>query len=576
MNGFFLDNAKIWLEDPFDEETKKRVQSLIDSADQSILKELFYTDLEFGTGGMRGKMDVGTNRMNIYTVGRATQGLAQYIKNRYSGEITAVIAFDSRRNSKIFCQRAASVFAANGIIAYIFEEPTPTPLLSYAVRYLGSKTGLVITASHNPPEYNGYKVYGNDGCQVVPPEDGEILEKVKETTFDKVQTFDFEKALKEGIVKKVPQEVEESYKEELLNSLTDKKMSQENGRNVKILYSPLHGAGFRIAPESLRQAGFVNLETVKEQSTPDGEFPTVQYPNPEDPSAWKLILKRAKEIDADIAIANDPDADRIGLAVRDKNGEFYLLNGNQTGALIFEHVLSKKAEKTKNPYTVKTIVTSELWQSISDFYKTPIFNTLTGFKYIGEMITNFENQRPEMKFLVGGEESYGYLIGTHARDKDGINAALIIAEISSIAKSEGKTVLEKLDKIYRKYGVHREKLMTFTFEGLEGKENIDGIMSKLRKNPPRVSTDGKLKILEDYFENKIIDDKGNLIGKTKLPKSNVISILFDNGTKIVARPSGTEPKIKFYFFVQGKNETETEKKLNNSINEYLTHLEIKH
>ncbi|MBN1619653.1 phospho-sugar mutase [candidate division WOR-3 bacterium] len=575
MNNSFLDNAKIWLSENFDEDTRKKVKSLIDSEDKDSLRELFYADLEFGTGGMRGKMDVGTNRMNIYTVGRATQGLALHIVNKYNGEITAVIAHDTRRNSKIFCERAACVLAANNITTWIFSEPTPTPLLSFAVRYLKAKCGIVITASHNPPEYNGYKVYGNDGCQLVSPEDGDVMAKVKETTFDQVKSADFEEAVKEGKIMFVPQALIQSYENRVIDCLTDKERCIREGKNVSIIYSPLHGAGYKITPEILKKAGFTNVQVVPEQSSPDGEFPTVKYPNPEDENAWKLILDFAVEKNADIAMANDPDADRIGLAVRDDKRNFVLLNGNQTGALMLKHILSRKSTKTIKPYAVKTIVTSELWSKIAEYYKTEIFDTLTGFKYIGELISGLEKKSPEMDFLMGGEESYGYLTGTHARDKDGINAALIIAEIASEAKSENTTTWNKLQSIYGEFGFFREKLLNFTFEGIEGKKKIEGIMSQLRNNPPKKSTGSNLILLKDYLQKEISDGRGTLIGETDLPVSNVISLEFENGTKIVARPSGTEPKIKLYFFANGKDEPETEKRLEKAVSEYLLHLGIK-
>lgn len=576
MNNNFSDNAKIWLGDTFDDETKIRVKSLIDSGDNKKLEELFYTDLEFGTGGMRGKMDVGTNRMNVYTVRRATQGLAGHVLSKYKGEVTAVIAYDTRRNSKLFCENAASVLAANGILAYYFKEPTPTPLLSFAVRYLGAKCGIVITASHNPPEYNGYKVYGSDGCQLVYPEDEEVLSRVKNTTFDQVKMTDFQTAIEKDKIRQVPRQLEEAYKIELLNCLTDKKRVGVSGDNITVVYSPLHGAGFRIVPEILKRAGFKNVRTVPEQSSPDGNFPTVKYPNPEDADAWKLIIEFAEKTGADIAIANDPDADRIGLAVRDEKGKFLLLNGNQTGALILEHVLSQKADNTKNPYVVKTIVTSELWKIIADSYGVEIFNVLTGFKYIGELISKFEKDRPEMNFLAGGEESYGYLIGKHARDKDGINAALIISEMASFAKEENSSLWRKLAEIYYKFGIFKEKLLTFTFEGIEGKQKIERIMTKLRNDPPKASTGSRLKLMKDYLEKKTVDGNGKFAGETDLPVSNVISLDFENDTKIVARPSGTEPKIKIYFFVSSidQSESEIEDRLEKAIAEYLLHLEI--
>ncbi|MGC9366969.1 MAG: phospho-sugar mutase [bacterium] len=588
MNDDFMSRAKSWLSSDIDEDTRAEIKDLIDSGNISELEDRFYTDLKFGTGGMRGKMGAGTNRMNIYTVGIATQGFASYLLEKSSSTMNQgiVIAHDSRNNSTLFAKRTAEVMAANKIKTYIFNQITPTPLLSFSIRELGAAGGIVITASHNPPEYNGYKAYLDDGGQLVYPEDEKVLEKVARTSFMDVKTLDYEKAREEQLIEEVDEQVTEKYLNAILNALLDSELCKKSGSRVKIVYSPLHGAGYYLTPLALKEAGFTNLTVVPKQSQPDGNFPTVSYPNPEDPKAWELSIQQARQIDADLAIANDPDADRIGLMIKFPNGEYKLLNGNQTGALIVNHVLSNLAEKNnlpENPYIIKTIVTSELWKKIADNYQVDVIDVLTGFKYIGEIITKYQKEKEQGKsnrnYICGGEESFGYMIGDHVRDKDGINAALIIAEIAAFAKQQGISLYDKLQQIYETYGYHAEKLISFSFEGIEGKQRINSIMSKLRSEPPGQINQSPLKEKQDYLEKKITDQQGKQTGETTLPQSNVIALLFQDGTKITARPSGTEPKIKFYFFVSNPpgvgSQQQLEHKLKIIEQEYLNHLNLK-
>ena len=526
--------------------------------------------------------------MNIYTVGIATQGFASYLLEKSSTTMNQgiVIAHDSRNNSPLFAKRTAEVMAANKIKTYIFNNITPTPLLSFSIRELDAAGGIVITASHNPPEYNGYKAYLDDGGQLVYPEDEKVLEKVARTTFEDVKVLNYEKAREEKLIEEVDERITENYLKAILNALLDSELCKKTGSQVKVVYSPLHGAGYHLTPLALKEAGFTNLTVVPQQAQPDGNFPTVSYPNPEDPKAWELSIQQARKTEADLAIANDPDADRIGLMIKFPNGEYKLLNGNQTGALIVNHVLSNLAEKNnlpENPYIIKTIVTSELWKKIADHYQVDVIDVLTGFKYIGEIITKYQKEKEQGKsnrnYICGGEESFGYMIGDHVRDKDGINAALIIAEIAAFAKQEGITLYDKLQKIYETYGFHTEKLISFGFEGIEGKQKINSIMSKLRSDPPLQIHQSPLKEKQDYLEKKVTDQQGKKIGETTLPQSNVIALLFQDGTKITARPSGTEPKIKFYFFVSSPpgagTQQQLEEKLKMIEQEYLNHLDLK-
>jgi len=588
MNDDFIIRAKKWFSDIFDEKTKEQVKKMLEENNTEELKERFSEDLKFGTGGMRGKMGIGTNRMNIYTVGIATQGFAKYLldkddNNKGKG---IVIAHDPRHNSTLFTKRAACVLAANNIKTYIFDGPNPTPLLSFAVRYFNAAGGIVITASHNPPEYNGYKAYLEDGGQLVSPEDEIILNNVEKTSYEDVKTIDERSAIEKGLIITCNKDVERAYLDVLMKPLIYPDICKEYGPNLKTVYSPLHGAGYKLAPQALNLAGFTDIISVAKQAEPNGDFPTVTFPNPEDPEAWKLIIETSENINADLAIANDPDADRVGIAVKDNNGKYILLNGNQTGALIVYHVLSGLKLNNKlpeNPYIIKTIVTSELWRKIADKFNVKIFDVLTGFKYIGEMITRYNKEKEENKttltYILGGEESYGYMIGDHVRDKDGINAAIVISEIAALAFSENSTIYQKLQDIYSEFGLHIEKLKSFYFEGLQGRETMENIMKKLRDNPPTTICNSSLIEKRDYLNNKISNSKGEIIGKTELPKSNVISVLFADGTKIVARPSGTEPKIKFYFFVNESDKKETAEVLKEKIDhiemEFFKHLDLK-
>ena len=531
-----------WLKGSYDADTKAEIQKLVDDNATTELTDSFYKSLEFGTGGLRGIMGAGSNRVNKYTIGTATQGLANYLNNKYPNEkISVAIAHDSRNKSDYFAKITANVFSANGIFVYFFSALRPTPELSFAVRHFGCKSGVMLTASHNPKEYNGYKAYGADGGQFTSPDDKLVIDEV-----NKIQSIDevkFERV--EANIKLIDEEVDKLY----LDGITALSISLEaikNQHDLKIVFSPIHGTGITLLPEALKQFGFTNLTLVEEQSTPDGNFPTVVYPNPEEKEALTLALKKAKEIDADLVLATDPDADRIGIAVKDLNNEWILLNGNQTGSLLINYLLSAWEEKGKldgKQFIVKTIVTSNLIAAIADKKNVTYYNTLTGFKYIGQLITQLQGKK---YFIGGGEESYGYLIGDLVRDKDAIVSAAFIAEMTAYYKDKGKTLYEALLDTYVEYGLYKEDLVSLTKKGKTGAEEIKAMMEGFRNNPPKTLGGSKVAVLRDYEMGKETDLHTNTVTKLDYPKSDVLQFITEDGSIVSARPSGTEPKIKFY------------------------------
>jgi len=539
-----LERAKEWLSEKFDKETQNQVKDLIDNNEKELV-ESFYKNLEFGTGGMRGIMGVGTNRMNVYTVGMATQGLANYLNKTFAGqEIKVAVSFDSRNNSRLFAKTCADIFSANGIKAYIFDALRPVPELSFAVRELGCKSGVMITASHNPKEYNGYKAYWSDGAQVVAPHDKNIVEEAS-----KVKISDVKFQGNPDLIETLGEDFDKIYLEKI-KGLTLSQDSINKFKDIKIVYTPIHGSGVRLVPEILKMKGFENILTVKEQCNPDGNFPTVVSPNPENAEALTLAIKLAKENGADLVMATDPDADRVGIAVRNNEGEFVLLNGNQTAAILTYYLLTKWNENSKldgNQYIVKTIVTTELLKDIADKFGVKCYDVLTGFKFIADVIRKNEGKAT---FIGGGEESYGYLAGEFVRDKDAVNACSLIAEAACWAQEKGKTMYQLLLEIYSKFGYYREALVNVVKEGKSGAEEIQKMMDDYRNDPPVFIGSSSVVVIKDYLTQKTSNILDGTDENIDLPKSNVLQFFLEDGTKISIRPSGTEPKIKFYFGVK--------------------------
>ena len=549
----------------FDEATKAELKAI--EGDENEIQDRFYRQLEFGTGGLRGVIGAGTNRMNIYTVRQATQGLANYITSQNGQEKGVAIAYDSRIMSPEFADEAALCLNANGIKAYVFESLRPTPELSFAVRELSCIAGIVITASHNPREYNGYKVYWEDGAQITPPHDKNILAEVaKVTSFDQVKTMDKEAAKAAGLYQVIGSEIDDKYMEQLKKQSIHPEIIKAVAKEIKIVYTPLHGTGNLPVRRVLKELGFENVYVVPEQELPDGNFPTVSYPNPESPKAFELALKLADEVNADVVLATDPDADRLGVYAKDsKTGEYKSFTGNMSGLLIAEYVLSqKKAKKLlpKNGALVSTIVSSNLAIAIAKEYKIDFIEVLTGFKYIGEQIRNFE-ATGSYEYLFGFEESYGCLVGTHARDKDAITAVMMLCEAAAYYKKHGLTLWDQMIKIYEKYGFYKEGISTITLKGADGAQKIQELMNKIRNNPPKKLGDYKVLSFRDYKTGKIIDYSTGKESETGLPTSNVLYYDLDDNSWCCVRPSGTEPKVKFYMGVKGKSMEDAEKKLNN-------------
>ena len=552
-----------WLENPyFDEATKEELKAIKD--DENEIKERFYMDLEFGTAGLRGIIGAGTNRMNIYVVRRATQGLANYIAKVDKKSQGVAIAYDSRHMSPEFAQEAALCLAANGIKAYIFETLRPTPELSFAVRHLGCVAGINVTASHNPPEYNGYKVYWEDGAQITPPHDSGIMGEVKAISdWNTVKTMDKEEAVKAGLFEVIGQAVDDAYMAELKKQIIHMDAIEAEGRNLKIVYTPLHGTGNIPARRILKELGFENVYVVPEQELPNGDFPTVSYPNPEAAEAFELGLKLAKEVDADLVLATDPDADRLGVRVKDKNGEYHDLTGNMSGCLLADYEISQKKETKGLPADgklIKTIVTSNLADAIAEYYGVDLIEVLTGFKYIGEQIKFFEQQNT-YDYVFGLEESYGCLAGTYARDKDACVAVMMLCEVASWCKKNNMTLWDEMLAMYEKYGYYREGLETKTLKGIDGAAQIQELMSNSRKNPPKTLGGFDVLAVRDYKEDTRKDTVTGEVTKTGLPESNVLYYELSDNAWCCMRPSGTEPKIKYYFGVKGSSLEDAEKKL---------------
>ena len=552
-----------WINNPvIDDESKKELRGI--EGNEKEIEDRFYKDLEFGTAGLRGVIGVGTNRMNKYTVTKATQGLANYIKKQGGQDRGVAIAYDCRIMSKEFSDETALCLNANGIKTYRFEDLRPTPELSFAVRELGCIAGIVITASHNPPEYNGYKVYWEDGAQIVEPTDKEIIAEVNNVTdLSTIKTMEKEEAVKNGLYHTIGKEIDDKYIAELKKLVVNSDAIKEMQKDIKIVYTPLHGTGNIPVQRILKEIGFENVYIVKEQEKPDGHFPTVSYPNPEDPKAFTLALELAKKVDADIVLANDPDADRLGIYVKDsKTGEYIQFNGNMTGNLVAEYILSqKKANGTlpNNGAIIKTIVSSNITDAIAKEYGVKLFSTLTGFKNIAKIIRGFEEDN-SYKCLFSYEESYGCIIGTHARDKDGIVAVMTVCEAVAYYKKHGLTLWDQMNKMYEKYGYYKEKQMSITLKGIEGAEEIKKMMENMRKNPAKEIAELKVKSFGDYSKQEIIDENGNRIS-TGLPKSNVLYFDLEKNAWVCVRPSGTEPKIKFYMGVCESSMENADKKL---------------
>ena len=560
----FMKEYQKWCTDPyFDEETKAELAAIAD--DKAEIEDRFYRTLEFGTGGLRGVIGAGTNRMNIYTVRQATQGLANYIISQNGQNKGVAIAHDSRRMSPEFTEEAALCLAANGIKAYVFPSLRPTPELSFAVRELGCIAGIVITASHNPREYNGYKVYWEDGAQITPPHDGNILAEVaKVTSFDMVKTMDKDAAASAGLYNVIGDDVDEKYFDALRKQSIHPEVIKEVAKDIKIVYTPLHGTGLLPVQRVLKDLGFENVYVEPQQAVADGNFPTVAYPNPEDPKAWELALKLAKEKDADLVLATDPDADRLGVYCKDtKTGEYVSFTGNMSGMLIAEYILRERTATgtmPENPALIETIVTTDMAKPIAAAYNVRLIEVLTGFKYIGEQIKIFDETGCN-NYVFGLEESYGCLPGTYARDKDAPAAVTMLCEVAAYYKKQGKTLWDAMIDIYEKYGYYKEGLATMTLKGIDGAAQIQQIMSDARANLPKEVGSHKVIAVRDYKADTRTEIATGKITPTGLPNSNVLYYELSDNAWCCVRPSGTEPKIKFYFGVKGESLKDSEEKL---------------
>ncbi|MEL6918186.1 MAG: phospho-sugar mutase [Bacteroidota bacterium] len=564
-----LATAKTWLNDFFDAGTKKEVNDLIENNTEE-LKDRFYKNLEFGTGGMRGIMGVGTNRINKYTLGKNTQGLSNYLRKKYTGEaIKVVIAYDCRHNSDTLAKTVADVFSANGIKVYLFSELRTTPELSFAVKHLNCHAGIVLTASHNPPEYNGYKVYWTDGGQIVPPEDGEIISEINTLQFQDIN-FD----ANESLVHFIDKEVDEAF---IKASVKNGSFNAKGKDNFKIVFTSLHGTSITAIPEVLRRAGYTHVDIIEEQAKPDGNFPTVVSPNPEEPEALSLAIKRAEEIGADMVIGTDPDSDRLGIAVRNLEGEMELLNGNQTMILMTKFLLDRRKEKgmNGNEYIASTIVSTPMMEALAEAYSVDCKISLTGFKWIAKMIKDF----PDEDFVGGGEESFGFMVGDFVRDKDAVTSTLLACEIGANAKANGSSFYKDLIDCYVSYGCYKEKLVSLTKKGMSGAAEIKRMMVDFRENPVKTIDGSRVLWIDDYNASL---SKNVITGEEKaidIPKSNVLIYTTEDGTRMAARPSGTEPKIKFYFSINAPLENSQdfksmERQLDEKIDRMLTELKL--
>lgn len=550
MDSIIKQSVDKWLNGSFDEEVKKQIREMQNN-NSDDLADAFYRNLEFGTGGLRGVMGVGTNRMNKYTVGMATQGYANYLKKSFSNqEVRVAIAHDSRNNSRFFAETAANVFAANGIKVFLFDDLRPTPELSFTIRYLKCQGGVVCTASHNPKEYNGYKAYWNDGGQLVPPHDKNVIVEV-----EKIQDVNDVKwsggAENIAIIGK---DIDEAYLK-MVKGLSVYPEIISRQKDLKIVYTPIHGSGIKLVPAALKEFGFENVHIVEEQAKPDGNFPTVEYPNPEERATMSIGLEKAKKLDADILCGTDPDADRIGIGIKDRKGNWVLMNGNQTAVLAFNYMIESRKEKgiaQPNDMVIKTIVTTNLIDVIAEKNGVNCYNVLTGFKWIAELIKEKEGKE---NYVIGGEESYGLMVGSEIRDKDAISAVCILCEMAAYEKNKGRSLYEKLLDLYLQYGYYQEDLISITKKGMNGQQEIAQMMEDFRMNPPKILAGSKVVQLLDYQKQTRTDLQTGQTSSIDLPKSNVLQFITEDGSKISARPSGTEPKIKFYFSVNTELES---------------------
>ncbi len=526
-----------WLNGSYDEETKKEIKALLDAGNEKELIDAFYRDLEFGTGGLRGIMGVGTNRMNKYTVGVATQGLANYILKQGGSNYKVAIGYDSRNNSDIFSKAAAEILSSNGISVYLYDDIHPISLLSYAVRSLGCIAGIVVTASHNPKEYNGYKVYWTDGAQVIPPHDKNIIDEVLKVKPEEVKMGDASK------ITIIGKDIEDKYMNDLMGYLVNPDIIKKHN-DIKIVYTPIHGSGYKMVPMALRKAGFTNLTTLEGAQPPNGNFPTVESPNPENPEALQIAVNKAKEIGAELVMGTDPDCDRMGCALLTKDSSYMYLTGNQIGSIISYYLITNK-KNIKNPYIVKTIVTTELARAIADANNVKLYDVLTGFKWIADVI----EREKEGTYLFGFEESFGYCINSNVRDKDGVSSCLMLAEVLAYCKDNNMTLADYLESIYEKYGYFYEETISITKKGADGAKAIADLMTYYRNNLPKEISGVQVETISDYEKKEVYDNTGKKIKDITLPKSNVLQYILADKTKITIRPSGTEPKIKFYFEV---------------------------
>lgn len=559
----YMKNYNEWLNSPFiDDDIKEELKAI--SGDEKEIQERFYRNLEFGTGGMRGIIGAGTNRMNKHIIGKATQGLADFIRKNSDGKKSCVIAHDSRRKSKEFSNIAACVLAANGVKAYLFEDLRSTPQLSFAVRELKCTAGIVITASHNPPEYNGYKVYWDYGCQMLPEMAEALIVEIENISFDQINIENYDKAVSEGLIEILGKEFDDKF----LNTVKTVSLREDIDKNIKIVYTPLHGTGGYPVTRVLKEKGFNKLYLVEEQMNPDGEFPTVNYPNPEDEKAFEYAYKKAVDVDADIVVANDPDCDRVGVSVRERVGKYRLLSGNQIGALLIEYILSSLKEKNimpENPLIIKTIVTSDFGKCVAEYYGVECIETLTGFKFIGEKIEEYSKNK-EKNYVFGYEESIGYLIGDFVRDKDAVTSTMIVCEMAAYYKKNGSNLLDELEKLYKKHGYFIDGLKSITLEGIEGNEKILKIMDYFRNSQISEIAGYRIKVFSDFEKDVTYNFANGNKSTTGLPRSNVLKYVFENDSWFVLRPSGTEPKIKVYFSSVDEKK-EKAKEIYNKINE---------
>ena len=542
-----MSKAQAWLDGNYNEETKAEIRRMMDAADKTELIESFYKDLEFGTGGLRGIMGAGSNRMNIYTVGAATQGLSNYLKREFANlpQISVAIGHDCRNNSRLFAEISADIFSANGIKVYLFESLRPTPELSFTIRHLGCQSGIILTASHNPKEYNGYKAYWNDGAQIIAPHDVNIISEVERVTVDDIK-FNGNKEL----IQIIGEDIDKIYLDKVKTILLSPE-SIKRHNDLKIVYTPIHGTGIKLIPRCLQEIGFTNVSLVEEQTVISGNFPTVASPNPEEPAALDMAIQKAKAIDADIVMASDPDADRMGIAVKNDKGEWMLVNGNQTDLMFTYYIIRRRKELgllKGNEFMVKTIVTSELVKTICDKNNVELFDCYTGFKWIAAVVRDMEGKK---QYIGGGEESYGYMPAEFVRDKDAVACCALMAEMTAWAKDNGKTIFEMLQDIYLEYGYSKEKGISVVRLGKTGAEEIVAMMKNFRSNPPKEIAGSAVKVIKDYQSQEMIDVATGKVTKMNFPAlSNVLQYFTEDGTKVSVRPSGTEPKIKFYIEVQ--------------------------